>query len=162
MLNNIKGEESSTFTNILGETVDVQVLENEHLTAERLCKVLNNDCDASNVLAHEVHVEINLNNELPQFEGVEIDLSKLGIWIDPIGVYHENEIIIQLTYTKMYTYIISDATSEYIRGVDSSSESFPKNGLSCVTVLIGVYDTVNGNPILGVINQPFYKKVNEE
>lgn len=62
---------------------------------------------------------------------------------------------------------ISDSTAEYIAG-DSpegppvDSEVMVKSGLHCVTVLIGAYDRCSGTPIMGVINQPFYQKKNNE
>lgn len=35
------------------------------------------------------------------------------------------------------------------------------SGLDCVTVLIGVYDKDSGDPLMGVINQPFHKKIED-
>lgn len=35
------------------------------------------------------------------------------------------------------------------------------SGLDCVTVLIGVYDKNTGNPLIGVINQPFHKRTSD-
>lgn len=49
-----------------------------------------------------------------------------------------------------------DATAEFIAGV--RGEAKPGNGLPCVTVLIGAYLKTTGEPVIGVINQPFYKK----
>ena len=31
-------------------------------------------------------------------------------------------------------------------------------GLPCVTMLIGVYELSTGRPVVGVINQPFWKR----
>lgn len=52
----------------------------------------------------------------------------------------------------------SDSTYEYISAeeVKSSVGDIYKNGLQCVTVLIGVFNRVSGEPVLGVVNQPFY------
>ena len=52
----------------------------------------------------------------------------------------------------------SDSTSEYISGeeVKLSVGDIYHSGLQCVTVLIGVFDRISGQPILGVINQPFH------
>ncbi|XP_035439065.2 inositol polyphosphate 1-phosphatase [Spodoptera frugiperda] len=61
----------------------------------------------------------------------EIDTSDVGIWIDPI-----------------------DATAEFIAGVQGRADA--DRGLPCVTVLIGAYLRSTGEPIVGVINQPFY------
>lgn len=52
--------------------------------------------------------------------------------------------------------IISDATSEFIAGVNGQTDA--DKGLPCVTVLIGAYLKSTGEPIFGVINQPFYDK----
>uniref|UniRef100_S4PGK4 Inositol polyphosphate 1-phosphatase n=1 Tax=Pararge aegeria TaxID=116150 RepID=S4PGK4_9NEOP len=60
-----------------------------------------------------------------------INTSDIGIWIDPI-----------------------DATAEFISGVRGNAK--PGHGLPCVTVLIGAYLRSNGEPVIGVINQPFY------
>ncbi|CAB3237073.1 unnamed protein product [Arctia plantaginis] len=60
-----------------------------------------------------------------------IDTSDLGVWIDPI-----------------------DATAEFIAGVRGEADA--DRGLLCVTVLIGAYSRSTGEPVIGVINQPFY------
>lgn len=41
----------------------------------------------------------------------------------------------------------------------SNFPGITSSGLDCVTVLIGVYDKISGNPLVGVINQPFHKKL---
>lgn len=51
----------------------------------------------------------------------------------------------------------SDSTYQYIKGsadVVPTHGVFP-TGLQCVTILIGVYDVQTGEPLMGVINQPF-------
>lgn len=55
--------------------------------------------------------------------------------------------------------VLLDSTAEYINGVDNVDEAtrVHLSGLSCVTVLIGVFDKTNGRPVLGVMNQPFYE-----
>nr|XP_049694933.1 inositol polyphosphate 1-phosphatase [Helicoverpa armigera] len=68
----------------------------------------------------------NLPKDLP-----EVNTSDLGIWIDPI-----------------------DATAEFIAGVQGKADA--DHGLPCVTVLIGAYVRSTGEPVIGVINQPFY------
>lgn len=60
----------------------------------------------------------------------------------------------------MYVYENSlDSTAEYIHGVEKVDEltSVHLTGLRCVTVLIGVFRKSTGCPVMGVINQPFYK-----
>ncbi|XP_066581794.1 inositol polyphosphate 1-phosphatase isoform X2 [Prorops nasuta] len=70
---------------------------------------------------------------------LDICIKDIGIWIDPI-----------------------DSTADYINGgetIDIES-GLHLNGLRCVTVLIGVYLKSTGDPILGVVNQPFYTNFN--
>ena len=56
-----------------------------------------------------------------------------------------------------------DATNEYIKGTlddyekEEDEERIWTTGLRCVTVLIGVFELETGTPIIGVINQPFWK-----
>lgn len=138
----IKGEESSQFTNILGDTITVEIFENLDDTAERLGNVLNGNEECGRLLAAEVHRDIVLDNseELPKDE-ISLDFNDLGIWIDPI-----------------------DGTNEYIKGESKNSvhPKIPASGLQCVTILIGVYEISTGNPIIGVINQPFLNEKTEE
>ncbi|CAD0197444.1 unnamed protein product [Chrysodeixis includens] len=70
-------------------------------------------------------------DNLPQ-DLLQINTSDLGIWIDPI-----------------------DATAEFIAGVRGEADA--DHGLPCVTVLIGAYVRSTGEPVVGVINQPFYE-----
>lgn len=103
-------------------------------------QVLDNDCDAALLLAEEVHRKDVLEDydwsEIEQVQLEAMDMSSLGIWIDPI-----------------------DGTAEYIQGKDKTTRipHIKANGLDCVTVLLGVYEVDSGTPIIGVINQPFKK-----
>ncbi|CAH1404033.1 unnamed protein product [Nezara viridula] len=83
----------------------------------------------SEALYSPVEVSSNIENDLPQLP------NNLGVWIDPI-----------------------DSTAEYIRGGLCMEQDFILSGLPCVTVLLGVFDMDSGNPLIGVINQPFYKE----
>ncbi|XP_068631223.1 inositol polyphosphate 1-phosphatase [Battus philenor] len=69
--------------------------------------------------------------ELPNVP--ELNPDDIGVWIDPI-----------------------DATAEFIAGV--RGEAAEGCGLTCVTVLIGAYLKSSGEPVAGVINQPFYNE----
>ncbi|RXG55026.1 hypothetical protein Avbf_14720 [Armadillidium vulgare] len=120
----VKGEENSSFTNTLGEKIDV----------------LDGNVEAANILAEIVHgkiddveVKVELKSKVPP-----MILDNIGIWIDPI-----------------------DSTSEYIHGnvgvIDPVSHIY-HIGLPCVTVLVGVFDRISGQPVAGVINQPFAEK----
>ena len=62
-----------------------------------------------------------------------VDLSDLAVWIDPI-----------------------DATSQYIKGGQGlEEEGVLTKGLPVVTVLLGAFLKSSGQPVLGVVNQPF-------
>ncbi|XP_051009743.1 inositol polyphosphate 1-phosphatase isoform X1 [Acomys russatus] len=132
--NKIYGEESNEFTNDLGEKITVELQSTEEETAELLSRVLNGNVPASEALAKVVHEDVDLTD--PTLESLEIRIPPdiLGIWVDPI-----------------------DSTYQYIKGsadVKANQGVFP-SGLQCVTILIGVYDTQTGMPLMGVINQPF-------
>ncbi|KPJ19471.1 Inositol polyphosphate 1-phosphatase [Papilio machaon] len=85
----------------------------------------------ANRMAKSVHDEIHCTTcyDLPEIP--TLDKDNLGVWIDPI-----------------------DATAEFIAGVRGEAEA--SRGLPCVTVLIGAYLRSSGEPVVGVINQPFY------
>jgi hypothetical protein len=59
--------------------------------------------------------------------------------------------------------LFSDGTNNYIRETVSTdsdldfSNSLERRGLAVVTVLIGVFNKTSGQPVAGVINQPFVK-----
>lgn len=52
---NIQGEETATFTNGLGESVDLEITDNQDTTIENLVKILDGDRVAAELLAAEVH-----------------------------------------------------------------------------------------------------------
>ena len=67
-----------------------------------------------------------------------IQLQSLGIWIDPI-----------------------DSTAEYIKGVDGVKfrhHGVLVKGIQSAVVLVGIFDRITGEPIIGVICQPFGEK----
>ncbi len=146
---NIRGEESSSFTNTLGETLTVRVCESREDTARLLCQVLDNHRAAADLLSEQVHADTSkladdlaadLDRLPEQGQGL-LDMDDLGIWIDPI-----------------------DSTSNYIKGDrvgDPGGDDPPydeqmvRRGLGVVTVLIGVFSKTSGRPIVGVVNQPF-------
>lgn len=85
LLNNIKGEESSTFTNSLGETVTIEVFDDQSDTSACLLKVLNGDSVAAELLAEEVHKTVDTNmDSIPELPD-GLNYSNMGIWVDPIG-----------------------------------------------------------------------------
>jgi hypothetical protein len=71
----------------LGETIAVEVRNNQQETADLLQVVLNEDAQAAELLAAEVHREVfldDVNTKRPTGD-FRVCLEDLGIWIDPIG-----------------------------------------------------------------------------
>lgn len=147
----IKGEESAKFSNTQGESVTVEVKLTQAETAEMLCRVLDGDVSASEKLAEEVHKAVHIDDvnvgTAPIPVRLPLPVQDIGIWIDPIDSTAE--------------YIAGDGT-DGSDGLPTDPESMVKSGLHCVTVLIGAYDRSSGIPLMGVINQPFYMKENNE
>ncbi|XP_023175770.2 inositol polyphosphate 1-phosphatase [Drosophila hydei] len=138
----ILGEESTHFTNKLGQKITIAVGDTEVETAKGLEAVLDGHRNAADALAAEVHRNVKYDTTLEDIPDLPqtLDYSNLGIWIDPI-----------------------DATAEYISG-DSIFTDFPgitSTGLDCVTVLIGVYEHDSGVPVIGIVSQPFGHKLEE-
>ncbi|XP_036388240.1 inositol polyphosphate 1-phosphatase isoform X2 [Megalops cyprinoides] len=130
----IHGEESNKFENGLGESITVTVRETEEETAALLSTVLDGDRTAAALLATAIHQDLQLVDQAAGSLELPLRPHELGIWIDPI-----------------------DATSQYIEGRE---EKVPEgelctSGLQCALVLIGIYHRATGEPIMGVINQPF-------
>lgn len=141
MRKNIKGEEEPVFVNVLGEKVTVEIKKDVSDTKSLLLKVLDGNTVAAEALAQEIHrvVKPVMTMELPDIVN-NIELKKVGIWIDPI-----------------------DGTAEYINGKYSPTElpNIDKSGLKCATVLIGAYNKDTSKPIIGVINQPFFTQLED-
>ncbi|XP_032663609.1 inositol polyphosphate 1-phosphatase [Odontomachus brunneus] len=140
----VQGEETNVFSNTLGESIVVEVCSSSEETTRLLTKVMGNDVVAAELLAAEVHKDIQLSDvpitlEIP----TEFDINEddLGIWIDPI-----------------------DSTADYINATETVDEetSLYLSGLRCVTVLIGAYKKSTGVPVLGVVNQPFCTNVDSQ
>lgn len=142
----IYGEESNKFTNTLGETIAVEVQPTEKATSELLMKVLDGNSKAATLLANAVHSPVTLTTsveeDIARIPGeLELNASNCGIWIDPI-----------------------DSTAQYIKGTEEiplPGQMFTK-GLQVVTVLVGVYCKDTGEPIVGVVNQPFHTRSSED
>ncbi|XP_002733886.1 inositol polyphosphate 1-phosphatase-like [Saccoglossus kowalevskii] len=135
MRDHIYGEEDNTFTNTLGETITVGVKATKEETSTLLSIALDGNTAAADILASVIHEDIqHVEDEKVQSCNLDIEVSSLAVWIDPI-----------------------DSTAEYIKGVSDAVDvnGIYAEGLQCVTVLIGVYDMTTGLPVIGVINQPF-------
>ncbi|KAM4587369.1 inositol polyphosphate 1-phosphatase isoform 1-T2 [Odontesthes bonariensis] len=137
MVGFIHGEESNKFENGLGESVTVTVCSTEEETAKLLATVLDGDHTAASLLAEAIHQDPTAIEASTDGLTVPLSPSELGIWIDPI-----------------------DATSQYIKGREEVVEEglLSPSGLHCALVLIGVYLRSTGEPVMGVINQPFNQK----
>ncbi|XP_066528258.1 inositol polyphosphate 1-phosphatase [Hoplias malabaricus] len=137
----IHGEESNNFENGLGESVTVTVCPKEEDTAALLAKVLDGDQTAAALLTTAIHQNPQLRDELAESLQVDLSPEDVGIWIDPI-----------------------DGTSQYIEGKEEevSDKGICPSGLPCALVLIGVYLRTTGEPVMGVINQPFNRKDSTE
>ncbi|XP_048029331.1 inositol polyphosphate 1-phosphatase-like [Megalobrama amblycephala] len=134
----IHGEESNKFENGLGESVTVTVCAQEEDTTALLAKVLDGDRAAASLLSKAIHQDLQLRDETAESLQLSISPADVGIWIDPI-----------------------DGTSQYIEGKEEEEpdEGFCPSGLPCALVLIGVYLRATGQPVMGVINQPFNHKI---
>ncbi|CAG5130796.1 unnamed protein product [Candidula unifasciata] len=135
MGSSIYGEESNKFTNVVGDTVVVEICDTCDQTQELLKTVLNGHDEAARLLAEAVHCHLNnicLTTDADL--SVDIDTSDCGIWIDPI-----------------------DSTGQYIKGKKGklSECGLVEDGLQCVAILIGLFQKSTGKPILGVAVQPF-------
>ncbi|KTF90415.1 hypothetical protein cypCar_00038903 [Cyprinus carpio] len=133
----IQGEESNKFENGLGESVIVTVCAQEEDTTALLAKVLDGNQNAASLLTKVIHQDLQIRDEAAESLQLSISPADVGIWIDPI-----------------------DATSQYIEGKEEEEpeEGFCRFGLPCALVLIGVYLRSTGQPVMGVINQPFNRK----
>ncbi|KAG5670225.1 hypothetical protein PVAND_000502 [Polypedilum vanderplanki] len=133
---NIKGEESNKFENTLGEQIYVEI-ENEEKTFSILMRILDQNESIAKELTNEIHRKVIVEEEFNFSDSdlnQEIDENNISIWIDPI-----------------------DATQEYISANEQQSpfKNIMTSGLQCATVLIGTYLKSSGEPLLGIINQPF-------
>lgn len=73
---------------------------------------------------------------------LSIDLSSIGIWIDPV-----------------------DGTQQYISGTDGlvdPNTGITIDGLPAALILIGCFDVHHGNAVVGLINRAFHHKVNAQ
>ncbi|XP_012524673.1 inositol polyphosphate 1-phosphatase isoform X4 [Monomorium pharaonis] len=140
----VQGEETNVFSNTMGESIFVEVCSCSKDTTQLLTKVMGNDAVAAELLATEVHKDVQLSDvpivlDIPN--DFDINVDDLGIWIDPI-----------------------DSTADYISATEAVDEQtgLHLSGLRCVTVLIGAYKKSTGVPVLGVVNQPFSTNVDSQ
>ncbi|EDO35565.1 predicted protein [Nematostella vectensis] len=133
----IHGEESNKFTLNDGHTITIAIQDTPRATAEHLGQVLPGHEAATHTLADIIHNDTSHDDDMLSVQSTDgtLDLGNIGIWIDPI-----------------------DGTAQYMSGSHGVfTNGLLAQGLPCVCVLIGVYDEITGQPIAGVINQPFIK-----
>nr|XP_054767345.1 inositol polyphosphate 1-phosphatase-like [Lytechinus pictus] len=134
----IFGEESNMFTNTAGESVEVSIQPTPEETKSLLTRVLDENQKAAALLAEALHATLDTKLDSALLDlTFDLDVEKMGIWIDPI-----------------------DSTSEYIKGIEDAE---PENGvyhcgLQCAVILIGAFHRETGSPVLGVVNQPFARQ----
>ncbi|XP_063215218.1 inositol polyphosphate 1-phosphatase isoform X1 [Chroicocephalus ridibundus] len=134
----IHGEESNEFRNgQAGETVTVRVCATPGDTAALLLSVLEPERAAAELLAAAVHRDVTLEDAELASVALSVPPQDLAIWIDPI-----------------------DSTNEYIAGREDVApvDGIAPAGLCSALVLIGAYDRRTGCPVLGVINEPFFRR----
>ena len=130
----------------------VSVLPTSEETRDHLETVLAGNRKLASRLAEVIHApeDADGDNDSSSFSRREdvlpyasrlsapIPLQSLGIWVDPI-----------------------DSTAEYIKGIDGNKfrhHGILVKGLQSAVILIGIFDRVTGEPILGVVYQPFGAK----
>ncbi|KAM6039191.1 inositol polyphosphate 1-phosphatase [Chlamydotis macqueenii] len=133
----IHGEESNEFRNTQGETVAVRVCATPGDTAALLLSVLEPERAAADLLAAAAHGDVALGDAELAGVALSIPPQDLAVWIDPI-----------------------DSTNEYIGGREDMApiDGIVPAGLRSALVLIGAYDRRTGCPVLGVINEPFFRR----
>ncbi|XP_064494878.1 inositol polyphosphate 1-phosphatase isoform X2 [Pseudopipra pipra] len=133
----IHGEESNEFRDVQGGTVAVRVCATREDTVALLLSVLGPEQAAAELLADAVHRDVVLGDVT--LAGAEPGVSPrdLAVWIDPI-----------------------DSTNEYIGGREDVPpvDGIAPAGLCSALVLVGAFDRLSGRPVLGVINEPFFRR----
>ncbi|KAL4707930.1 hypothetical protein ACJJTC_013721 [Scirpophaga incertulas] len=115
-------------TEIAGKKIKIE--ESEEQTVRMLRSFVSSSL--AEKMAEAAHSDVQHVHayQIPDNIG-DLNVADLGIWIDPI-----------------------DGTAEFISGV--RGEANAEGGLNCVTVLVGAYLRSTGEPVIGVINQPFH------
>ncbi|PAA68405.1 hypothetical protein BOX15_Mlig031321g1, partial [Macrostomum lignano] len=81
----VTGEENNKFTNIVGESVTVEIKDNKKKTMSTLMKILSGNDRAAGVLSELVHQDVTVPRpaELQKFESIQLDKKTIGVWVDP-------------------------------------------------------------------------------
>ena len=118
----VLGEETASFTNQHGQTTDICIpphhdAEAVTSTTDMLRPALGGDNQAAEALSAAIHCRIEAVDEERELEGVsgEVDVSQMGIWLDPIGK------IELFFFSSSFIYFCE----QYLFLIGSMEESFP-------------------------------------
>ena len=129
---------------------------------------------AASLLARAIHQDpVAITDISTETLNMPLSPTDLGIWIDPIGTAHSFvspnaksmanhswSLTFYILKCSVLLCVFLDATSQYIEGREEVlvEGHLSPSGLQCALVLIGVYHRATGEPVMGVINQPFHHK----
>lgn len=143
----VVGEESAVFQMRTGKEHILRVCDTREATQALLEAILGDGLDPGSeqlalaqklalVLAEVAHEPIEMHMDFPEITST-FDPMQTGVWIDPI-----------------------DCTSAFVKGRCAIPTPYApiltSDALPAVTVLIGAFDRRTGQPLLGVVNQPFH------
>lgn len=135
----IFGEENALFRSADGRTISVRLMDSVDETQALLEMLLPNNTSAAAAMAAAAHALPDLGSLVESLAQASMegtfDPHQLAVWIDPIDC------------TSAY---VAGGTGDFSDGVLTVG-----GGLPAVTVLIGCYDRGTGEPLAGVIYQPF-------
>ncbi|NWJ11354.1 INPP phosphatase, partial [Crypturellus undulatus] len=94
---------------------------------------------------------------------LSIPAGELAIWIDPIGKDPPTPARDRAEFPSGRApngSLRADSTNEYIRGDEdvAPEDGIYPAGLRSALVLVGAYERRSGCPVLGVINEPFFRR----
>eukprot|EP00039_Didymoeca_costata_P020318 m.340823 g.340823 ORF g.340823 m.340823 type:complete len:372 (+) comp19579_c0_seq1:180-1295(+) len=131
----IFGEEDDDASSLpTGEVIRIGDTPGE--THKNLTKQFLGDSALAHRITQVIHSEANVMEDLSMVQD-DCDFSQIGFWIDPI-----------------------DCTQAYIKELKPKvdREICLNSALPAVTILIGAYHIKTGEPVAGVVNQPFYSQ----
>lgn len=136
----VSGEEDAD-AQLADSSEPVQVKSTEDETRAALVGHLG-DVNLANKVAAIIHGPVHAA-DTAAMEAIagECNYADLGVWIDPI-----------------------DCTNAYIKGGRGTfiNGICAKSGLQAVTVLLGVYIKATGEPLMGSVNQPFWRQGSQD
>ncbi|NWU87264.1 INPP phosphatase, partial [Onychorhynchus coronatus] len=161
----IHGEESNEFRDsVAGGTVAVRVCATREDTVALLLSVLGPEQAAAELLADAVHRDVVLGDVVLAGAEPGVPPRDLAVWIDPIGEWGAAGAGRGAGSPPCATPELqlhpADSTNEYIGGREDVPpvDGIAPAGLCSALVLIGAFDRLSGCPVLGVINEPFFRR----